>query len=315
MAEGSGLRLEEVVLLSLHEEIHHRASCPRSSTARPSPPARPTPATATPTSARTGTGCRASTACRDAALEAAGGAEPAGLRLPRPVGGAGLNSAGIALCWTSAGNWGSSGPRVGIPSYVLIAQMLYQDTLQDAVAEARRATQAGWFTFVLADGKGRLANVEGTPERLAVEDARGHLARVGFGSRQMTGTPEGQPVKFHPQCQRMCDLLDGSRGKLDRPACRASSATTSPRSASTRCPGFTLDSMLFDCTTREAYVSRGPGARAAGSLRVRRAMTASVTLPHCPPAKRVGPLSARSHPFPGPAPLGPAGVAIFPYAQ
>jgi hypothetical protein len=35
------------------------------------------------------------------------------------------------------------GPHIGIPSYVLIAQMLYQPTLKEAVAQARRAKQAG----------------------------------------------------------------------------------------------------------------------------------------------------------------------------
>src|SRR5262249_33704457 len=111
--------------------------------------------------------------------------------------GAGLNSAGIALCWTSAASQGIPGPRVGIPSYVLIAQMLYQDTLDGALSEARRAPQAGWFTFVLADGEGRLVNVEGSPKELGHEPGRGHMARGGYGSRLMSPTPPG-PGGAHP---------------------------------------------------------------------------------------------------------------------
>src|SRR5262249_13550254 len=130
---------------------------------------------------------------------------------------AGLNSAGIALCWTSGQSLNIHGPRVGIPSYVLIAQMLYQPTLQEAVAEARRAKQAGWFVFVLADGEGQLANVEGSPKELAVEFGRGHLARWLYGSRQMTRTRDGAEVPKHPRCQRICELLAGSQGNLDRP--------------------------------------------------------------------------------------------------
>jgi hypothetical protein len=175
--------------------------------------------------------------------------------------GAGLNSAGIALCWTWGDQRGIKGPRVGIPSYVLIAQMLYQDSLKGAVEEARRATHAGWFTFVLADGKGELANVEGTPEKLAVEMNQGHLARADFGSREITNTPKDQPVKYHPQCQRMCDLLAGARGKLDRATLQGFFGDHQ----GTICKhlgykgGYTIDSMLFNCTTKEAYVSRGPG--------------------------------------------------------
>jgi hypothetical protein len=170
--------------------------------------------------------------------------------------GAGLNSAGIALCWTSAGGAGIPGPRVGIPSYVLIAQMLYQDTLQGALSEAARFPHAGWFTFVLTDGQGRLVNVEGSPKELVVETGRGHLARVGYGSRQMTHTPKSQAVASHPQCRRMGDLLAGARGKLDRATLQGFFGDHQ----STICKHFsTLDAMLFDTTTRTAYVTRGPG--------------------------------------------------------
>jgi isopenicillin-N N-acyltransferase-like protein len=169
--------------------------------------------------------------------------------------GAGLNSAGVALCWTSAGGSGP-GPAVGIPSYLLIAQMLYADSLKEAIGEARSAKLAGWFTFVLADSKGNLANVEGSPKELAVEESKGHLVRVGYGTRQMTGTPKGQKVKRHPQCRRMCDLLAGAKGKLDRGSIQSFFGDHK----STICKhNGTLDSMLFDCTRKQAYVSRGPG--------------------------------------------------------
>src|SRR5262249_18821365 len=129
--------------------------------------------------------------------------------------GAGLNVSGIALCWTWGDGLGIKGPRVGIPSYVLIAQMLYQDTLAGALQEAQRAPHAGWFCFVLADGKGNLATVEGTPEKLVVQHPRGHTARASYASREILGGSADQPLKVHPQCRRMLDLLAGSQGKLD----------------------------------------------------------------------------------------------------
>jgi isopenicillin-N N-acyltransferase-like protein len=175
--------------------------------------------------------------------------------------GAGLNSAGIALCWTWGEGMSIKGPRVGIPSYVLIAQMLYQDTLKGALEEARRSTHAGWFAFVLADSKGHLATVEGTPEKLVIQKPRGHTARASYACREILGGSDGAPLKIHPQCQRMFDLLAGSRGKLDRRTIEGFFADHE----STICKhpgykgGFTVDSMLFDCTHREAHVSRGPG--------------------------------------------------------
>src|SRR5262249_37337686 len=129
--------------------------------------------------------------------------------------GAGLNSAGVALCWTWGDGLGIKGPRVGIPSYVLIAQMLYQDTLEGALWEAKRATHAGWFAFVLGDAQGRLATVEGTPEKLVVQELRGHTARASYGCRDILGDTDSDSFQLHPQCQRMFDLLSDSRGQLD----------------------------------------------------------------------------------------------------
>src|SRR5262249_53632367 len=130
--------------------------------------------------------------------------------------GAGLNSAGVGLCWTWGDGVGIKGPRVGIPSYVLIAQMLYQDSLKGAIEEARRARHAGWFNFVLADGKGGLATVEGTPEKLVIQTPRGHTARASYACREILGGAPSEPLKIHPQCQRMFDLLAGAAGKLDK---------------------------------------------------------------------------------------------------
>jgi isopenicillin-N N-acyltransferase-like protein len=262
MAEGSGLRLEEVVLITLHEEVGKRGVLPKVEHC--------TALAAGPPATRDG---NTYVGQNWDWMECVYGRSSM-LLWKRPEGpsliaysypglwvGAGLNAAGVALCWTWGDTRGIKGPRVGIPSYVLIAQMLYQDTLRDAVAEARRATHAGWFTFVLADGKGQLANVEGTPEKLAVEMTRGHLARADFGSREITGTPEGKPIKLHAQCQRMCALLAGKQGELDRATLQGffgdhkSTVCKHPGDKG----GFTIDSMLFNCTTREAHVSRGPG--------------------------------------------------------
>jgi isopenicillin-N N-acyltransferase-like protein len=262
MAEGAGMRLEEIVAITLHEEFFHQGILP---TAEHCTAIAAGPPDTEDQHAYVGQ-------TWDWFVSLYGASQM--LHWKRPEGpsvlayaypglwvGAGLNSAGIALCWTSAEGQGIAGPCVGIPSYVLIAQMLYQETLKDALEEARRAKHAGWFTFVLADSEGRLANVEGSPKELVVEEHKGHLARVLFGSRKMTGTLEHHPVKYHPRGQKMYDLLGESRGKLnaaklkellsDKSICSCD-ATNEPRQVRT------IDAMLFDTTTREALVTRGP---------------------------------------------------------
>ncbi|HEV3256392.1 MAG TPA: C45 family peptidase [Gemmataceae bacterium] len=271
MAEGAGLRLEEAVLITLHEETagHKDGVLP--------PVQHCTALAAGPPDTKdshTYVGQNWDWMASVYGLSRM-------LLWKRPEGpsllaysypglwiGAGLNSAGIALCWTWGAGLGIKGPRVGIPSYVLIAQMLYQDSLEGALQEARRARHAGWFAFVLADGKGRLATVEGTPEKLVVGRPRGHTARASFACRELLGGSKGAAVKVHPQCRRMFDLLAGARGKLDRLTLQGffgdhkSTICKHPafkKGGSLAEGGFTVDSMLFDCTTKEAHVSRGPG--------------------------------------------------------
>jgi len=257
MAEGSGLSLEEQVLVTCHEELWHQGLLPTASHC--------TAIACGPPDTCDGNSyvgqnwdwmTRLYGLSRVLLWKRTEGPSVIGYAYPGLWIGAGLNSAGVALCWTSTPSVGIPGPRVGLPSYVLIAHMLYQETLDAAIDVARRAGHAGWFTFVLADGQGRLANVEGSPREMAVEYGRGHVARVYFGTAQMTHTPPDKPIPRHPQCQRMLDLLAAGRGRLDRPVLQGFFGDHK----STICkPYATLDSMLFNTPRREAYVSRGPG--------------------------------------------------------
>src|ERR1043166_3901480 len=179
MAEGSGLSLDEIVLLTNHEELWHRGVIPAMDHC--------TVFGAAPPDTKDGE----TFVCQTWDwMESVYGMSS--MRLwKRPEGpsllayaypglwtGAGINSAGIALCWHTGGGDGKE-PRVGIPAYVLIAQMLYQDTLKGALEEARRATNAGWFVYLLGDGQGNHATVRGTPKKIEiVNDIKSNGGRI-----------------------------------------------------------------------------------------------------------------------------------------
>jgi hypothetical protein len=172
-----------------------------------------------------------------------------------------MNSAGLALCWTSAslGNQ-ALGVRVGIPSYVLLTHLLYQETLDAVTEEAKRATNAGWFTFVMGDGHGGLLNIEGSPEKIVTEESRNLLARVGYGSHEMTGTPPGTPVRLSGRCEKFCNHVRDAGGEVD--ARRVQQWFENPAAEISVGKG-TIDMMVFNTTDRVAWLSRGPsyGAR------------------------------------------------------
>jgi hypothetical protein len=224
MAEGTGLAFEELVLITNHEELWHRGVVPATHHC--------TVFGAAPPDTKDGDTFVAQTWDW---MESVYGLSSM-LHWKRPEGpsllayaypglwtGAGLNSAGLALCWHSGGGDGKE-PRVGIPAYVLIAQMLYQETLKAALDEVRRATHAGWFVFLLGDAKGNLATVRGTPKKLEIqEDAKANGGRI-----RAEGDAKVDLARMQDHCPKV-------------------------KVAST------IDAMVYNCAKKEAYLTRRAG--------------------------------------------------------
>ena len=257
IADGAGLTFDEIILINLHEELYHRPDLPKHghctavAVGPPDTGNKHTYVGQTWDWMTTVAGKSAVTEWRRSE-----GVSVLAYGFPGMPVGAGLNSEGIALCWTSAalGTRGQT-PRVGIPSYTLIAHLLAQKDMEAVIREAKKNKHAGWFTFVLADGEGRLVNIEGSPDRVVVEPAEGRLARVMYGSREMTGVKPGDRVPFHARCQTMYDLLGESKGKNDLTRLQAYFAEPKHKISVGK---DTIDLMVFDTTARTAHLSRGP---------------------------------------------------------
>jgi hypothetical protein len=262
IAKGAGLTFEEIVLINLHEELYHRAPVPV--------PDRPKPGhcTAVAVSASDSGDAKTyvgqtwdwmqSVAGKSRILEwrREGGVSVLAYGFPGMPMGAGLNSSGIALCWTSAalGDKDQS-PCVGIPSYMLIAHLLAQRDLESVVREAKKNKHAGWFTFVMADGRGNLLNIEGSPGKIAIERANQRMSRVGYGTREMTGTEPDKTVPVHARCTLMLEHLQSSAGRNALAGLQKYFAAPEFRISEGKA---TIDMMVFDTTARVAYLSRGP---------------------------------------------------------
>jgi isopenicillin-N N-acyltransferase-like protein len=257
VAEGAAIELEEITLITLHEELYHRGALPKvphCTAVAVGPPL-------------TDSGETLVGQTWDWMESVFGlsrllhwhrdeGPSLLAYGFPGMFCGAGLNSAGLALCWTSAGLGDQTlGVRIGLPSYVLLTHLLYQESLEDVMHEAKRATNAGWFTFVMADARGRLLNIEGSPEKIVIETAEGMLARVGYGSREMTGASPKEPAKLHERCERFGNYVNGHTGRMN--ARRLQELFGDPAHAISVGKG-TIDMMVYDTTSRTAWLSRGP---------------------------------------------------------
>lgn len=223
IAEAAGLRLEEVVLLNNHEELWHRGVVPATNHCTVFGAAPPD------------TGGETYVAQTWDWMESVYGlssmvhwkrSEGPGVlayAYPGLWTGAGINDRGLALCWHTGSGDGKE-PRVGIPAYALITQMLYQETLDAALEEARRAGHAGWFVYLLGDAKGNLATVCGTPKKLEIQaDAKANGGRI-----RADGAAKVDLARMQAQCLKVK-------------------------------AGTTIDSMIFNCAAKEVHVTRRAG--------------------------------------------------------
>lgn len=97
---------------------------------------------------------------------------------------AGLNSSGLALMWTGAGYYPPLLPRIGVPTYALVFEILLRNDVPSALDYLKRVPNAGAFIFFLGDQQGKLAIVEATPGKAFIEYSDlGHRANV-FESAQ-----------------------------------------------------------------------------------------------------------------------------------
>ena len=258
VAEASDVSVVELVLMSLHEELYHRGDIPKIEHCTAVAVGPPNSATGDTYVGQTWDWMGSVFGMSEMLhWKRSEGPSLLSYAYPGLWVGAGMNSAGLALCWTSASDETSRGPRVGVPSYLLITQMMYQETLDAAVEEARRAPHAGWFTFVMGDGEGNLLDVEGSPKELAVEKHTGTLARVDYGSRQMTRTADGQDVQYTPRCRKMYELLRQTKGKIATGDLRNYFLTPEHEIYN---PGMTIDAFIFNTTKRKLEITRGLGS-------------------------------------------------------
>lgn len=257
VAEGSALSLEECTLITLHEELYHRGVLPKVDHC--------TAVAVGPPDTEDGRTYVGQTwdwmesvfgLSRVLEWKRTQGPSVLAYGFPGLWIGAGLNSAGLALTWTSAdlGNK-ALGVRVGVSSYSLLTHFLYQESLDAVKEEAKRIKNAGWFTFVMGDGEGNLLNIEGNPEGMVTQECRGRLVRVGFGTYKMTGVPENGAVPFHPRCQKMYSHLQAQSPHNSLESLQRHFADRQYEI----CVGkSTIDMMVFDTRNRIAHLSRGP---------------------------------------------------------
>jgi isopenicillin-N N-acyltransferase-like protein len=131
------------------------------------------------------------------------------------VGYPGVNGAGVAFFQNALANgvW-----RHGLPHYPLKRVLLEQATVEDCLGVFDRAPLASCGNYVLGDGRGRLLDVEATPEGYDVLEPEGDVVvhsnhfrgeRFSPGERLLGSLPDSAP-----RLERMRALLGAQHGRI-----------------------------------------------------------------------------------------------------
>jgi isopenicillin-N N-acyltransferase-like protein len=129
---------------------------------------------------------------------------------------AGLNSRGISVNWNTV-------PRLdlttGVPTYIIVAEILRQKTLGEALDAVLRANRAGCFNFVITDDT-ELYAVEGTPSDLDVSYGGEYLGHANhFVSDRFKSEQKISSSSSIIRHNRMNRLLKENYGEIDLQAC------------------------------------------------------------------------------------------------
>ena len=142
---------------------------------------------------------------------------------PGMLAAAGLNSSGIAICWNSV-------PRLkfqpGVPTYIIINEILRQTTLGDAITAVLRAKRAGCFNLVLSDCN-EIYNIEATPDDLEISYSNSYFSHANHYLTDRFSSQEPEPENLEKYRRKASSIIRHNRmaGFLEKEAGKITAAS------------------------------------------------------------------------------------------
>ncbi|MBS3736016.1 MAG: C45 family peptidase [Candidatus Bipolaricaulota bacterium] len=219
IAEGSDRSIEEIVLIALHEERRSFSVLAQNCT------------TFAVTGGATADGSNLMGQTWDITPELCENADPFLLEIERDEGpnflsytypgmmaGAGVNSEGIGISWNSVPRLGFD---YGVPTYVIIENVLRQEKIGDALSVVLQAKRAGCFNFVIG-GPEEIYSIEATPSDVDVIYSpkyighANHYVAEKFREKQDLGHAGGRSSASSTiRHNRINRLLEEREGSID----------------------------------------------------------------------------------------------------
>jgi isopenicillin-N N-acyltransferase-like protein len=187
------------------------------------------------------------------------------------VANAGMNSNGISISWTSVPPLEY---QVGVPSYLIVAEILQQRRIGDTLEAVLRAKRAGSFQFFIGD-RTEAYSVEATPSDVDITYITKYMGHSNhYTSEKLTKKQDmsklewffGGPGSTISRCNRMNRILEENCGRIDSEVCMNAlrdhvnyphSVCSHPVPEENK-TSVTYDSWVMVPARREWWLARGP---------------------------------------------------------
>jgi hypothetical protein len=164
--------------------------------------------------------------------------------------------------WTSTGYLPALANVPGVPTYILISELLSKESVPEAVDFLQKTPNAGAYIFLLADAKGKTAVVEALPGgTLAVDDSpvncrtnQYEIPELIEASYQDLSGPDAKSTKVRNKQAR--NVLQSCNENLSLDIVK-SALTTKPIFREHRFYCITIASLIACCEERALWHCRG----------------------------------------------------------
>lgn len=92
----------------------------------------------------------------------------------------GINSNGLSVMWTGAGYYPPLKPKIGVPTYALIFELLLLKDSKSALNYLKKTPNAGSFIFLINDKENNSCIIEGIPHKISIKEVIETEYRANF---------------------------------------------------------------------------------------------------------------------------------------
>ena len=174
----------------------------------------------------------------------------------------GLNSKGFGLMWTGGGYYPPLKPKVGVPTYALVSELLWKNSVEEAIDYLQGVKNAGAFMFLLGDHNGNTAVIESVPGEIFVQRDSDIYYRANLYENPKCIKAGKQKIPTASKChsvkrlKKLKQLGFGERGKLSVSQFK-DVMSTSPILVELDINHLTIDRLIADLDNKVLWTRRG----------------------------------------------------------